>query len=81
MKASHEKTKAAGSQRAEAKTVGTQLTEQKEFSLPCACVGDGDFPANPHAVRVSLIRNIVANGNHLWHNLHKIELPSPSGWS
>jgi hypothetical protein len=65
MKTSCEKTKATGSLCAEAKTIGTQFAEQKEFSLPCTCVEDGDFLANPHAVRVSSIRNVVVNGNHL----------------
>jgi hypothetical protein len=47
MKTSHEKTKATGSLRAEAKTIDLQLAEQNGFSLPCTSVRDGSFLANP----------------------------------
>jgi hypothetical protein len=43
-----EKTKATGCLCAEAAIVATQFAEQNEFSLPCASVEDGVFPANPH---------------------------------
>jgi hypothetical protein len=48
VKTSCKKIKATGSLCAEATIVVMQFAEQKEFSLPCTSVEDGDFLANPH---------------------------------